>query len=177
MAEWEVVSFDPRVDVSSDSYVHVSRLPAVDGWLYRIQRGGNAESITFVPDAAEVNMGALVSVGEVAAFTKASNGVTTVLDAAADFDRVVEILVNVDEEFADDGGDSQTLFEIGEEDTSDKFAATSAFTDAVASAVGARLLFTGVLAATKALIVTATAAEGAATGGLTVTVIASRKAS
>ncbi|MCW8137874.1 MAG: hypothetical protein KIT58_03125 [Planctomycetota bacterium] len=112
---------------------------------------------------------ALISAGvaDAAAYTKATDGVQTLL-AAGDDARVVLIVAVVTEAFADAGG-AQTTFAIGETDTANKFAATSKFTDAT---LGEVFVLAGTLSATKALIVTANDAGGAGTGALTVTAFA-----
>lgn len=105
--------------------------------------------------------------GNSAAYLKTAAGVTTLLAAAA-VDRAVQIVVHVDETFAD-GDTSQTTFSIGQTGAATKFAATSAFTG---KAAGTALVFAGILSANAALIVTAVAAVGTGTGGLTATAIA-----
>lgn len=104
--------------------------------------------------------------GASAAYIKTTNGVQTLLaaDAAA---RVVLLVVRVDEVFAT-GDTSQTTFKFGETDTDDKYAATTLLTDA---ADGAVKVLAGTLTANKALLVTAVAAAGTGTGGVSVTAI------
>lgn len=111
--------------------------------------------------------GAPAMSGASASYPSDTDGVQTLL-AATDADRGVVITVRVDETFADNAG-AQPTFEIGETDTSDKFAADSEFTDETAGTI---LTFSGTLSAGKALIVTAVAAEDDGAGGITATVIA-----
>lgn len=104
------------------------------------------------------------SVGASASYAKTADGVQTLLAADPDNDRLVILTVIVDEVFADgDGG--QTVFEFGEEDTDDKFDDGTGLADAAAGSVHH---FAGVLSAEKDLIVTAAAATGTGTGGITV---------
>jgi len=99
--------------------------------------------------------------------TKSSTGTLTMANADADNNRNVLIIVDVTEAFVTGTG-TQPTFKIGETSTTDKFAATSAFTSA---ALGVRKVYSGTLLATKALLVTAVAAVGDATGAIKVTAI------
>lgn len=106
---------------------------------------------------------AKLPIAGVAAYAKTTSGAQTTL-AAASGARNLLIVVRVTEAFANgDGG--QTTFAIGETDTTDKFAATSVFTNA---ALGTSFVLTGELSSTKALLVTGTAATGTGTGALSV---------
>lgn len=98
------------------------------------------------------------------AFTKLSNGVTTLL-APSSLERVVIFSVTVTEVFANGDG-AQPTFTLGETGDATKFAAAARFTNAAANA---DFSFGGVLAAGKALIVTATTGTGTTeTGALRV---------
>lgn len=99
-------------------------------------------------------------------FTRTSDGTYT-LEAAAAADRLVVIAVRVTETFADNGG-TQPTFLIGQAATTNKFAAAALFADAVK---GDLKFLTGTLSATRALLVTANDAAGAATGAIAVEVI------
>jgi hypothetical protein len=127
-----------------------------------------AATITAAKLAGGAGVAALLAagLGASAAYTKTTNGVQTLLasDAAA---RVVLIMAQVTEAFADAGG-TQTTFTIGEADTATKYAAAAIFTGAT---LGAVKFFAGTLTATKALIVTANDAAGAGTGGISVTAL------
>jgi len=102
------------------------------------------------------------------AYTKVTNGVQTLVRAAP-WDRVVTIPTNVVTIFANGDG-AQPTFTIGETGNAAKFAAAADFTSAAA---GTRKVFSGILSANKALIVTAVAGTGTTeTGDLTVTAIA-----
>lgn len=100
------------------------------------------------------------------AFTRTSDGTYT-LEAASAVDRRVIIAVRVTETFADAGG-TQPTFLIGQTATTNKFAAAADFADAVK---GDLKFFVGTLSATRALLVTANDAAGAATGAIEVEVI------
>jgi hypothetical protein len=106
--------------------------------------------------------------GASAPYTKAATGANTLLAADPTHDRAVLIVVTVDEVFADGSG-GQTTFKVGETSTTAKFADTTAFADAAAGTV---LVYAGILLATKALLVTAVAATGTGTGGISVSVLA-----
>lgn len=107
--------------------------------------------------------------GASASYDKTTNGAQTLLasDPAA---RVVLIVVVVNETFAD-GDTSQTVFIIGETDTTNKFAASTVFSTGPAAA-GDIFILAGSLTADKALLVTGTPAAGTGTGGIDVIVFA-----
>jgi hypothetical protein len=105
--------------------------------------------------------------GVTAAYTKATNGTQTMAAADADNNRNVLLIVDVTEAFATNTG-TQPTFKIGETSTTAKFADTTAFASA---SLGARKVYAGTLSSTKALLVTAVAAVGDATGAITVTAI------
>jgi len=95
---------------------------------------------------------------------KESNGTITLMAADAADARNVVIVVKVTETFANGTG-GQPTFKLGETSTTDKYAATSVFTDA---AKGAIFTFAGTLTATKALLVTAVAATGTGAGAISI---------
>lgn len=113
---------------------------------------------------------AAAGLGASASYAKTTDGAQTLLaaNATSEGDRVVLIIVHVDEAFADAGG-TQTTFSVGETGTADKFAATSVFTDAT---LGSVFVLAGTLSEEAALLVTANDAAGAGTGGITATVLA-----
>jgi len=129
----------------------------------------NDAAITSAKLANGAGVAALLTagLGASASYVRTTNGAQTVLasDGAA---RVALIQVIVDTTFADGDG-TQPTFEIGETDTTDKYAATTVFTGATAGDV---FFFAGTLTAAKALLATAVAATGAtSTGALSVTAL------
>jgi hypothetical protein len=104
--------------------------------------------------------------GASAAYPKTTSGAQTLLagDAAA---RVALIIVVVDEVFANGTG-AQTVFTVGETDSASKFMAN---TVCVSAAAGTVFFCAGTLTATKALLVTGTAATGTGTGGISVSAL------
>lgn len=126
-----------------------------------------ASEVTGVLPAANGGTGTAAANSATAAYIKTTDGVQTLLAAAA-FARRVLIHVLVTEVFADGTG-SQPTFKIGETDADDKFAATTELTDAAAAAVKT---YAGTLASGKALLVTAVDATGNGTGAITVTALA-----
>lgn len=125
-------------------------------------------AVTSAKLANGAGLAAVVSagLGASAAYAKTDDGVKTLLagDAAA---RVALLIAVVDETFADAGG-NQTTFKVGETDTDDKYWAAASFTNAAAGTIK---VMAGTLTANKALIVTATKAVGAGTGGVSVTAL------
>jgi len=101
------------------------------------------------------------------AYAKTATGAQTLLAANAAARRVF-IHVLVTEEFADGDG-AQTVFIIGETDSTNKFMVNTAL---AAANVGTILVYAGTITAAKALLVTATAATGTGTGAITVTAMA-----
>lgn len=99
-------------------------------------------------------------------YDKATVGAQTLL-AADPAARAALIVVVVTEAFAESTG-TQTVFTIGETDTANKFAANTVLVDA---AEGDVFVFAGTLTATKALLVTGTAAVGDGTGAIAVTAL------
>ena len=100
-------------------------------------------------------------------YTKTANGVQTSILAAVSYERAVLVHCYVDEVFANGTG-GQTTFKIGETGNDDSITAASGFTDAAAGALKA---FGGVLSADCALFVTAGAATGTGTGGITIVAV------
>lgn len=101
--------------------------------------------------------------------TLVSTAGTITLIPAATYDRVVIINVNVTTTYANGDG-AQPTIAIGQTGTTNKFAATSAFTGATA---GTTKGYGGTLSANTALIVTATAGTGTTeTGAMTISAIA-----
>jgi hypothetical protein len=104
-----------------------------------------------------------VAVGSVASYPKTTSGAQTLL-ASALVDRVVIIVVTIAETFANNTG-TKPSFDIGETGTTHKFKQTLN-----SGTAGDVLVYTGTLAAVKALLITGTAAIGDAAGGITVAV-------
>jgi hypothetical protein len=131
---------------------------------------GTAGSITGAMFAGGAGVAALLAagLGASARYDKTTNATVDLLAAHATKARAVVIMVHVDEVLAAGIGTEPT-FEIGEVGTLNKFAATSAFTNAAAGAV---LVFAGTNTATKTVQVTGTAGVGVGTGAITVTVLA-----
>lgn len=100
-------------------------------------------------------------------YTKTANGVQTSILNAVSYERSVLVHCYVDEVFANGNG-AQTTFKIGETGNDDSITATSGFTNAVANDT---LAFGGLLSADCDLFVTATAATGTGTGGLTIVAV------
>ena len=107
--------------------------------------------------------------GAHAAYPVATAGVQTPLPAVSSA-RVVLIRVEVTTAFADGDG-AQPTFALGVTGDADAFAATTVFADA---ALGDVFTFGGVVDADDAVIVTATAGTGTATGAIAVTIIAAQ---
>lgn len=120
-------------------------------------------------ESSEPGLDSLVAAGfgATAAFPKTTNTAVTLLAANATVTRVAIITCIVTEVFADGTG-AQPVFIIGEADTTNKFAANTLLVDA---ALGDTHVLTGTLTATKALLVTGTAATGTGTGAITVSAL------
>jgi hypothetical protein len=114
--------------------------------------------------------GTAKSIGFSEDYDKETDGVIVHIDAndEGDGDRVVTIVTEVTEIFADGDG-AQPTFKIGQTGEAEDFAADTEFTGASA---GAKEVFHGVLTAENDLIITATEGTGTATGALKITVIA-----
>lgn len=112
--------------------------------------------------------------GNSAAILKTTAATTTLLPASGE-DRFVMIHVKIDEEYELGTGTLPTVV-IGQTGTTNKFMPVTALVDesnVVASPnFGADRVFSGVLSAGAALIITSTAAVGDSTGGCTVSAIA-----
>lgn len=98
-----------------------------------------------------------------ASYSKTTTGAQTML-ASALYDRSVIGLAIVTEAFADAGG-AQTVFEIGETGTTNKFMANTVLVDAT---LGQVFAFAGTNDSGDAILATATAATGAGTGAIDV---------
>lgn len=100
----------------------------------------------------------------IALYPKTANGAQTLAASVAGSDRNVLLVIECTETFADGNG-AQPTFEIGQTSSLTKFTGTSLF-------VGAKLhdkfVISGQLSATKALVITAVAGTGTATGSLKV---------
>ena len=106
--------------------------------------------------------------GASATYAKTTDGAQTLLAANANGEgaRTVLIVVTVMETFAAGDG-SAPVFDIGETDTAEKFAA-----DLNSGTAGDILTYAGQLTEEKALLVTGTAATGTGAGAISVTVMA-----
>jgi hypothetical protein len=113
-----------------------------------------------------VGLAALITagLGASASYIKTTNGAQTLLAADAANARVVLLVAVVTQAFV--GLGTQPVFAFGETTTANKYDDGTALVDA---ALGAVKVFAGTLTATKALLVTATAASGAGTGAISVT--------
>lgn len=98
--------------------------------------------------------------------SKTADGATTLI-ASAVADRRVIIVVKITETFADGTGAKPT-FEIGQTGTTNKFAATTEFASGV---LGDLMVFVGTLSGSAALLITAAAGTGTATGAIGVEAI------
>lgn len=115
-------------------------------------------------DGTPVALGGVV--GKVTAYPATSTGVNTLV-AAATVARVVQLSILVTAVFANGTG-AQPTFKIGYTGSDAAFMATSVLTNAAAGTI---FTFAGTVPADAALIVTATAATGTATGAIQVTAI------
>lgn len=141
----------------------------------------NVKQVITTSVDAKANGGASVANGASGATlskTKAAVGTFTML-AAAELDRIVHLHVKIDEDFELGTGTLPT-FALGETSTVAKFMAATVLVDEsnlpTSPNQGKDLMFSGTLSAGKALLLTATAAVGDSTGGITVTAVAVPKA-
>jgi hypothetical protein len=105
------------------------------------------------------------ALGNAASYPKTTSGAQTLL-AASLIDRIVQIMVTVTETFADGAG-TKPAFDIGETGATHKFKQTLN-----SGTAGDKIIYTGTLSATKALLVTGTAAVGNGAGAIDVSVLA-----
>ena len=117
------------------------------------------------PDAQSVNVQSLA--GATASYPKTSDGTITHIAADADNARLALVIVKCTETFATGSGAKPT-FKIGVTGAVTSFADTTEFSGLSA---GAMKVYAGAVAATKAVLVTATDAEGTGAGALSITVI------
>ncbi len=133
------------------------KLVVASGGMIEVESGGELR----------MSAGAIGSKGGNAAYIRTTNGVQTLIAAAA-VARFVVIHVLIVTTFAAGDG-AAPIFDFGETDTPEKFKA-----DLATGTAAAVLTYAGTLSSGKALIVTAVAATGAtSTGAITVTAIAS----
>jgi hypothetical protein len=158
---------DGKILIGDAAGKAVAKTPAGDVTITNLGATAiGASKVTAAMLANGAGLAALVTagLGASAAYINTTDGTQTLLasDAAA---RVVLLVAVVTEAFADAGG-TQPVFVLGETTTVAKYNDGTAFHDA---ALGAVKCFAGTLTATKALLVTATKAVGAGTGGVSVT--------
>ena len=103
--------------------------------------------------------------GAKSSYAKTTSGAQTLLAAAA-VDREIQILVTVNETFAQTTG-TKSSFDIGETSSTHKFKQTLN-----SGTAGDKSQFDGTLSAGKALLITGTAATGDGAGGIDVSVVA-----
>jgi hypothetical protein len=151
---------------------------AVKGKVVASQIADDAVTVDKIPDgeitavklADGAGVAALLAAGLGASevYAKTTDGAQTLLAADAEDARAVLIVVTVTQAFANGTG-AQTVFTISETDTANKFMANSVL---VGASLGDVFVFAGSLTATKALLVTGTAATGTGTGAIAVTALA-----
>ena len=105
------------------------------------------------------------SFGNTVSIENTDDAAINLLDAVTGIDRQFMAVITVDETFSADGG-AATVIQIGDGATADLYLSKNTGTAAE------QVIICGKLLATKALVLTPTAATGTGTGGISITVLA-----